>query len=220
MSHLLRVLITSMLVGTFSTAAQAANVKDVFNGDMLGTTQRYFESIAGVPRQSLGDDHTFRVQGCDITATIRGGNVSALHMALSDKCRADLRTFIGDYAPAPASKLTIGAFAQASGGGLRYLANCLAMCGNAYDPSVYAYWEGPRAADFMEVLLEVVLIDDPAINAANAWQDHMTQAAGEDYVMDTRFNCEARFDGVAAKAFKNVQVTAVTIGHELSVPGC
>src|SRR5690606_13722820 len=92
MSHLLRALITSMLVGTFSTAAQAANVKDVFNGDMLGTTQRHFESLAGVPRQSLGDEHTFRVQGCDITATIRGGNVSALQMALSDKCRADLRT--------------------------------------------------------------------------------------------------------------------------------
>lgn len=215
-----RVLLTSMLVGTFSAPAHAATVKDVFNGDMLGATQRYFESVAGVPRQSFGDAHTFRVQGCDITATIHGGNVSALHMAVSDECRPDLRTFIGDYAPAPAPSFTIGSFAEASGGGLKYLANCLTMCGNAYDPSVYAHWEGPRAAEFLEVLLEVVLVDDPAIGAANSWENDMTRAAGEDYVMDTRFNCEARFDDVAARAFKDVHVTAVTIGHDLDVPGC
>ncbi|QIM49585.1 hypothetical protein G9Q38_10560 [Pusillimonas sp. DMV24BSW_D] len=220
MSYLFRALITSLLTGVFSSVAIAADVKEVFNGEMLGTTQRYFESVAGIPRQSLGENHTFRVKGCDITATIKGGSVSALHMPLSDTCRADLRSFIGDYAPAATSKLTFGAFAQTSGGDLRYLANCLTMCGNAYDPSAYAHWEGPRAAGFMQVLLEVVLVEDAAYAAASAWGEHMTKAAGEDYVMDTRFNCEARFDDVAAQAFKNVQVTAVTIGHELSVPGC
>ncbi len=56
-----------------------------------------------------GDDHIFRIQGCDITATIAGGNVSALRLELTDTCQADLTTFIGDYAPPPGRTLTAGA---------------------------------------------------------------------------------------------------------------
>lgn len=92
------------------------------------------------------------------------------------------------------------------------------MCGNAYDPSVYALWEGPHAADFMEVLLEVQLVSDAAIVAATAWQNHMEKAAGEGYVMDTRFNCHERFNTQGYNAFKNVTPTAITIGHGLSTP--
>lgn len=220
MLNFFKVLLISTLIGTLATGAQAATVKDVFNGEMLGTNQRYFESIAGIPRQSYGNSHIFRVQGCDITATINNGAISALNMELGGKCQVNLSTFIGDYAPPAGQALTPGNFEKSSGGGLSYLADCLYLCGNAADPSVYAYWEGPRAAGFMEVMLEVVLVDDEALNAASIWQDHMTKAAGEDFVMDTRFNCDRRFDTVAHQAFKDVRVTAVTIGHGLSTPGC
>tara|TARA_R110000851_G_scaffold315514_1_gene478030 strand:+ start:13598 stop:14182 length:585 start_codon:yes stop_codon:yes gene_type:complete len=194
---------------------------------MLGTTQRYFESVAGIPRESFGNIHTFDVEECQVQATINGEQVTAMRLELTPKCQAELSSFIHDYAPrAPTfpfglfeEPLTFGEFDKAAGA-MRYFANCLSRCGNAYDPSVYAYWEGPRAADFMEVMLETVLVGDEAIDAANVWQEHMAQAMGEDYIMNTRFNCDGRFDSVANQAFKDVPVTAVSIGRGLRTPGC
>lgn len=212
-------LIGSALLGA-CTLAQAATVADVFNGEMLGSNQRYFESVAGIPRESFGDEHKFRVQGCNITATIGGGTVSKLRMELTPKCQADLTQFVGDYAPAPGQPLTFGAFEQSSGGGLSYSADCLSGCGNAYDPSAYGHWEGPRAVGFMEVLLEVVQVDDQAIEAASTWRDQMIQTMGEDWVMDGGFNCDNQFDPIARQAFQKVQVTAVSIGQELRSPNC
>lgn len=197
-------------------AAQAATVKEVFNGDMLGTNQRYFESVAGVPRESYGNDHVFRVQNCQITATIGGGKVSALRMDLVKGCEVDLHSFIGEYAPKAGQPITPGAFGE----GQRYTASCLSGCGNAADPSAYALWVGPRAAGGIEVLMEMVLVGDKAANAADQWEEHMKKAAGEDYVLNTKFNCETRFDSVAEAAFKDVPATSVTIGYGLPTERC
>ena len=191
-----------------------------FNGEMLGANQRYLESVIGIPQSSYGNQHEFQVQGCDITATINDGKVSALHMKLSNSCRPDLRTFIGDYAPPPSLPLTVGSMEAAGLGSLRYSADCLTSCGNAYDPSVYAHWSGPRAAGFLEVMLEVTLVESDAIAAAGAWRDHMIQAVNEDYVLETRFNCDNRFNVVANEMFKRIKVTGITIGHGLKAPGC
>jgi hypothetical protein len=73
---------------SFSTA-QAATLTHVFRGDMLGPNQRYFESIAGMPRESNGNEHEFKVQGCNITATIEGGSVTRLKLETGPKCPAD-----------------------------------------------------------------------------------------------------------------------------------
>ncbi|MBU0808525.1 MAG: hypothetical protein KKD30_09100 [Gammaproteobacteria bacterium] len=212
-------LIAGALLG-LCTLAQAATVAEVFNGEMLGTSQRYFESVAGIPRESFGDEHKFRVQGCNITATVGGGNVYKLRMELTPQCQADLTQFVGDYAPAPDQPLTFGAFEQSSGGGLSYSADCLSGCGNSYDPSVYGHWEGPHAVEFIEVLLEAVQVDDQAIAAADAWREQMIQAKGEDWVMEGGFNCDNQFDPVARQALQNVQVTAVTIGQEVRPNSC
>ncbi|WP_236176392.1 hypothetical protein [Pseudomonas qingdaonensis] len=201
-------------------ALAQATVAQVFNGEMLGTNLRFFESVAGVARTSFGDTHTYKVQGCEITATAGGGTVSELRMELSPTCKADLSTFIGDFAPPAAQPLTFGAMAGSSGGGLEFYASCLSMCGNAADPSVYALWQGPRAVGFTEVLLEVVLVDDEASAAAGHWSEAMQKAKGDDFVMDTRFNCERTFDEVAQASFDKVKVNAVTIGTELTKPGC
>lgn len=215
---------TSLLIAPLAlaafTQAQAATVAEVFNGDMLGTNQRYFESIAGIPRESAGDDHTFRIQGCTLTATISNGSVTAMRLELAPSCQADLTSFIGDFAPAPGQPLTFGAFEQAAGSALSYSADCLTMCGNAYDPSVYAAWEGPRVVGFMEVRLEALQVGDAAIDAASAWSEQMTKTMGEDWVIDGRFNCDTRFDQTASQLFQNVPVTAVSIGTGLPGNHC
>lgn len=200
--------------------AQAATVHEVFNGDMLGTSLRYFESVAGIPRMSHADTHTFRVQGCTINATVANQHISALRLELGPQCTPDLTTFIGDYGPGAGAPLTPGALGLSSGGSLKFAADCLTLCGNAMDPSVYALWDGPRAAGFLQIRLEVMLVDGAALDAADSWERAMTAAAGEDYVLDTRFNCDTRFDEMATTLFRNVPVTAVTIGHDLNMPGC
>ncbi|WP_315141362.1 hypothetical protein [Achromobacter marplatensis] len=196
--------------------SQAATVKEVFNANMLGTNQRYFESVAGIPRESNGNDHLFLVQNCPITATIGGGKVSALRMELANGCEADLQSFIGEYAPKAGQPITPGAF----GRGQRYTASCLTECGNAVDPSAYALWVAPRAAGGLEVLMEMVLAGGKAADAADQWEAHMKKAAGNDYVINTKFNCETRFDDVAEAAFKDVPVNAITIGYGLPTERC
>lgn len=200
--------------------AQAATVAEVFTGDMLGKNQRYFESIAGIAQESNGDEHTFKVQGCDVTATIEGGKVTRLRLETAPECQADLTRFVGSYAPAPGKPLTLGAFDASAGGGMVYSADCLSMCGNAFDPSVYALWEGPHAVNFMQVLLEIRLTSDEAIAAADAWTEQILKAKGEDFVNATNFNCDPQFAEGAKKAFAHVPVTAVTIGTGLASPGC
>lgn len=209
-----------LAVNGFAWAQQKATVAEVFNGDMLGTNLRYFESIAGIARQSFDNQHSYRVEGCEITATVSGTVVSALRLELSPQCKADIASFIGDsFAPPASRSLTFGNF-RASAGDLSFFADCLAMCGNAYDPSVYAHWEGPRAVDFREVLLEAKLVGDQAIDAASRWRQDMSQVRGEDWVIDTKFNCERGFDAQAQQHFDAVEVTAITIGSELQKPGC
>lgn len=216
----LAALATMLALSGTAQAQPKASVAEVFNGDMLDTNLRYFESIAGVARQSFDNQHSYRVEGCEITATVSGTAVSALRLELSPKCKADIASFIGEsFAPPARQPLTFGNF-QAATGGLSFHADCLTMCGNAYDPSVYAHWEGPRAVDFREVLLEVKLVGDDAMDAANRWTQDMEQSMGEDWIIDTQFNCERSFDTQAQQHFKTVEVTAITIGSQLQTPGC
>ncbi|WMD22801.1 hypothetical protein RAS12_10635 [Achromobacter seleniivolatilans] len=197
-------------------ASQAATVNEVFNGKMLGTNQRYFESIAGVPRDSFRNDHTFVVQNCQITATIGDGKVTALRLDLGQGCEANLQSFIGEDAPKPGQTITPGVF----GSGQRYTASCLAECGNAADPSAYALWQAPRSAGGMEVLMEMVLAGDKAMTAADEWEKQIKQAAGMDYVLATKFNCETRFNSIAEAVFKDVPVNAITVGYGLPTQRC
>lgn len=222
-SHALLAFCSTLALSAMPLLAQAttkATVAQVFNGDMLGTNLRFFESVAGIARTSFGDTHTYRVQGCEITATAGGGTVSALSMALSPTCKVDLSTFIGDFAPPAGKPLTVGALADSTGADLEFYSDCVTLCGNAADPSVYALWEAPRAAGFTEVKLEVVLAGNDAIEAADQWTEAMQKAKGEDFVGETRFNCERTFDKQAQASFKNIQVNAITIGTGLAKPGC
>lgn len=196
--------------------AQAATVQDVFNGKMLGKSQAHLESITGAPQESYGDDRVFEVQGCLITATIKSGKVSALSMDASEACQPDLASFIGEYAPKPGQKLTPAVF----GPDLTYTADCLTDCGNAADPWVYASWTAPRAAGGMEVMLGFVQAGDEALDAAERWASQMEKAEGQDYLLNNKFNCDARYNDVAEAAFRNVAATSVKVGFDLPKEPC
>lgn len=216
-----RAFVPTLALACLPLFAQAqTGVAQLFNGEMLGTNLKHFESLAGVARTSAGDQHSYKVQGCEITADAPGGTINSLRLSLSPGCQADLSSFIGDFAPAANQPLSIAALHASTGGPLEFYADCLQLCGNAADPSVYAFWEGPRAVNFAQVLVEVVLTDDAAIAAAGKWSAEMTRHKGEDFVLEGRYNCDRSFDPIALQSFKQIAVTAVTLGAELSKPGC
>jgi hypothetical protein len=123
-------------------------------------------------------------------------------------------------APAAGKPLTFGAFDESLGGDFVFSADCLTLCGNAYEPSVYALWDGPHAVSYIQVLLEVTLSSDEAIAASDVGAGQIVKAKGEDFVTDTTFNCDPQFSAGAKKAFASVPVTAVTIGTWLTSPWC
>lgn len=215
-----RALLSLLAACACAPATWATPLADVFNGDMLGANLRRFEASAGAAQARHGDSRTYRVQGCEIVANVAGGSVNELRLELSPTCRADLHSFIGKFAPPANRPLTFGALDAASGGGLAFYADCLRLCGNVGDPSVYGLWEGPRAVGFVQVLVEAKLVDDAPIKAADRWRAAMTRSRGNDYVIDARFNCERTFDTQALHAFANVRASAVTIGTDLNTPDC
>lgn len=194
--------ITALLIGSFASVTSAASdhkLNDVFNGSMLGVNQRYFESVAGIPRETFGDENIFIVDSCKVTAFITDQRITALRLEIDKNCRPDLPSFMQGFAPKSASifgirarPLTFGAFSEAAGP-LRFFADCLTLCGNAVTPVVSAHWSSPHAVDFMEAMLEVQLMSDPAIAAASHWRNVMQNKMGIEYVRDTLFNCEDRF---------------------------
>jgi len=198
---------------------QAAKLDEVFNGKMLGTTPRYFESVAGIPVKKVDDTYHFDIEGCEVRASIKDEAVYALRLELTpSRCQADLSSFGFNRST---RGLTFGYFTSGKYPEAQYAldpsfyADCLMLCGNAYDPSVYAFWEGPHTKNFIQVVLEVVQASGPALDAVDQWRESMLQQMGENYVVDLRFNCEDRFSYVAAQAFENVEVEAITIGHNL-----
>jgi hypothetical protein len=87
--------------------------------------------------------------------------------------------------------------------------------GNAADPVVRDFYAGPHAENFLQIVPEVVLVSDAAITASMAWSDAMKKAMGEEDVVNTKFNCDGRFDALAHKLFANVPITGITVGYDI-----
>lgn len=201
----------------FAFNAQAASdkVQQLIEYDMIGSDLRYFESIAGVARKSYDWTYNYVVDGCRIQVTApQAHTINKIRIELTEQCQPDFSDALASFAPDTKQPLTIGNFAN-SFGDLSFTADCLSGCGNAADPYIYAYWQGPRAFELREVMLEVVQVATPALEAADKWQALMEQHEGEDWVMDTQFNCNHKYDTQAQQFFNPVQVTAVTIGYDL-----
>lgn len=204
-------------------------MQQIFQPEMIGATLLYLEQFTGPPRNVSPDgmERTYKVGACEITAYVGEGenkSVSALRFVVAPGCDGDVGKFL-DSSPgasgAMLSQLSFGKFEEMVGGTTRYYADCLTLCGNAADPTVYAHWEGPRSADFLEMMVEVKLVDDASLQAADQWKAAMEAKEGEDWVVDTGFNCDpVKYNDVARKGFAAVKPEAITIGRGLPVPKC
>lgn len=203
--------------------AQQEKLKKVFAPDMLGASLAYFELQSGPAWKIRGDDRIYKVVGCEVTAKVSRDEVKSLRMALNPKCSFDVNGFLPNHSgklPA-ANRLTFGNFDAFTNMGGRYYSDCLSYCGNAYDPSVFEHWQGSRSDNSVEALIEVVLVSGPALDASQTWAEAMTEQRGRRWVEEGRFNCaDTTFNHDAQSAFRNIRITAITIGYDIKPRFC
>lgn len=205
-------------------ASEPSKLRQVFDPEILFSDVAYLEHIIGSPAKNTYDNYRiYKVDGCEVEATISEGTVRSLHIDLSPNCTFDLNAFLPSRSNTfPTTHLmTFGQFnsTNESQGYINIYASCLTGCGNAADPVIYEHWEGPRAYGQLEIMLEVVQIDS-AWKAAEKWKEKMVKAEGHEWVEERKFNCTQKYETVAQQAFQDVTISAITVGYDISLPQC
>lgn len=98
-------------------------------------------------------------------------------------------------------------------------ADCLRLCGNAYDPSVHQTWALDALDNPMELRASVKLVDGPALDASDVWEAGIEEGEGEDYLIDGAYNCDRRYQSLGRLAFRDVPITRIELGY-VSAPEC
>ena len=96
----------------------------------------------------------------------------------------------------------------------KFESDCLASCGNSYDPDLYLHSTASHADSFLELTAGAAIVKDPVIAASEAIEGAIKAQDGEDYVIDTKFNCDTKYDAVAIKALQNVKIEFLEIGPD------
>ncbi|CAM4313067.1 Lipoprotein [Comamonas aquatilis] len=197
-------------------------IDQLFSLETVGMNLAYVEKIAGPAMRSEFHRHQFRSDGCEVTLLTDDADkvVNGVEVAIAPSCNLSLAPLLGGFAgepPITLNELTFGRYEQMLGGG--YYADCLSLCGNAADPVVYLHAEGSRAMHLMEFMVQAPMVSGPVLNATSQWRDAMIKAESEDYVLDTRFNCDPqRFRSVIATGLAAVKPMAFTFGRDLGFP--
>ncbi|WP_288637872.1 hypothetical protein [uncultured Oxalobacter sp.] len=193
-----------------------SKLDEIFTTEMLSSDLPSLEKLAGKPKDKFGNTREYKVGKCPLTVYTDGKSISSIEMKVSPSCTFDISNIAPNLPKNTyAHTLTHGQFDAITNGGGQFMADCLGMCGNAADPSVYHYWQAPRSDQFVEFMLETQLVTDKASNAASKWENIMRKKEGEDFVMYTKFNC-GKYDRDAHRLFKNVPITHIRVGSGIS----
>lgn len=201
---------------TAQVSKNKTKLDELFTYDMLESPLSELEKVIGKPRKKSGKTREYDVDGCPVIVETAGKKIHSIEVEASPSCTFDLNRVASSLPEGTQiNQLTHGAFAAASAGiGGEFMADCLSGCGNAFDPSVYQHWIGPRADQMVNIMLQTKLVDDKAIDAAQKWQELMEKEEGEDFVMNTEFNC-GKYNSEAQQFFKDVPITHVRVGLDL-----
>lgn len=192
-------------------------IDQLFSTETIGMNLAYVEKIAGPAMRSEFHRHQFRTDGCDITLISDEADkvIESVEVDIAPSCSLSLKSVLNVSEGQPdmqLNELTFGRFEPLLDG--RYYADCLSLCGNAADPVVYLEAKGSRVTNFINYAVQAPMVDGPVLDATFAWRDAMTKAESEEYVVDTRFNCEPdRFRSVIATGLKNVKPTVFSFGR-------
>jgi len=177
---------------------------------MMGVQVAYLESKLGPARTVQDKDRTYEIGGCTIRIRAEGGEVVGYAVPMTTACTTQAQAALKDYDLPQKIDLTMGEFAAARGNA-DFKADCLTLCGNAANPWLYLESAGPRVSPGIRA--SAVMVSDPTIDAAFRIRDAIKAAKGEDYVIDTTFNCSAEFDQMAVRELKTVRIDEIEVGY-------
>ncbi|MEN5168057.1 hypothetical protein ABE444_00665 [Brevundimonas pondensis] len=197
-------------------AAPAATGEAVSIDQMLGVQVAYLESKLGPARTVQDKERTYEIGDCTVRVSAEGGEVVGYAVPMTPACSTQALATLKDYDLPQKINLTMGEFAAARGNA-DFKADCLTLCGNAADPWVYLESAGPRASPGIRA--SAVMVSDATIDASFRIRDAIKAAKGEDYVIDTTFNCSADFDQMAVRELKNVRIDEIEVGY-VPYAGC
>lgn len=186
----------------------------IFRYEMLGARIAYLESFVG-PAMRINDDKSrqYEVGGCNVTIDSDGTLITGFRLELTPSCTFDVRKIVGLELPT-ANAITFGRFAQ-NAPDSKFLSSCIYLCGNAADPEVQLYWQGPHASNFLEVVVGTQVVSIPAIEATERIRKEMTWGESGDYVLWTKFNCDKKYDRFAANSLRDVPISFIEIGYHV-----
>jgi hypothetical protein len=219
-----------VLSPSISEAAKREKLAKVLSPKMLSVDLAYFEKIAGVAKNTYENIKVYDIDDCEVTATIENGSVAALRVDLTPKCTFDLNKFLDispEKFPAP-YKMTFGEFDTLTNSMSEFMADCLGGCGNAADPVVYEYKSGTHAEGWIDILLEATTTSKDAALAFRTWTDALEKGEGIDWIMNQgvrtgndKLICNPqKYNSIAHNAFRNVRISAITFGHNISKAQC
>ncbi|MFD0740538.1 hypothetical protein ACFQZQ_14740 [Lysobacter koreensis] len=208
-----------------TTAAAAAptpaSISAIVNLRSIDATKEFLERTLGASTYETPETAKYLAGGCNVEVSYAANKaVTNVSIDLTPGCRFDAAALVGSQAPVMVDgSLTFAAFEQLFGNA-RYTSPCLSLCGNAYDPYVDAVVPGSRANLVVDVAARALFVDDAVIAASNAWEAQLKAKAGEDYVVETRFNCDRTHEAIARAAFATVKVETLQFGRELGSNDC
>lgn len=177
---------------------------------MMGVQVAYLESKLGPARTVQDKERTYEIGGCTVRVQAEGGEVVGYAVPMTQACSTQALAALKDYDLPQKVNLTMGDFAAARGNA-DFKADCLTLCGNAADPWVHLESAGPRVSPGIRA--SAVMVSDATIDASFRIRDAIKAAKGEDYVIDTGFNCTAEFDQMAVRELKNVRIDEIEVGY-------
>lgn len=199
---------------------RAGGISRLLQANSIGATKAFVERTLGQSTYETEHEASYRVDGCEVTLGLDGNSVGSVSIALAPGCRFDVAGLVDSPQPVVIDGTISFAQFEAVFGQARYTSPCLMLCGNAYDPYLDAVVQGSRADGFIDIAAHVLFVDDAVLDATTRWQEQLTAMAGEDYVMSTKFNCDASHDSIARAAFATVPVEKITFGSGLGTWDC
>lgn len=176
---------------------------------MLGAQVAFLESRFGPARTVDRDQRTYVIGACEASVTTSGDEVVGYAVPLTRACSTHAYAALQAYELPRKLNLTLGEFARIRDN-VRFKADCLSLCGNAADPWVYFESQGLRGQEGIRA--GTILVDGGAIDASDRIENAIKAAHGEDYVIDTKFNCTTEFDAVAVRELDRVAITEIAVG--------
>jgi len=191
-----------------------ATAKTLDFGHLLGVQIAYVESKIGPAREIVNSSRNYRIGTCDFSLKDEKGAVASITVPNTNACAPE-RDVVLKSVGLPTGKIKFSTFIKVKGP-TSFQSDCLSLCGNAADPWLYLSGGGSHSENWIEVRMGVAQVSGAALEASDKIQTSM-RAEGPDYVSDTKFNCDRKYDQVAEKAMAPLIVESIEVGYDLSI---